>query len=315
MTDFTLTGLRVARAVSATGSFSAAAAQLGYTQSAISRQVALMERAAGAALFERHARGARPTAAGAVVLGAAGAVLSELERTREALLALEQTPRARLRVGAFSTALTALVPRAMAAFAAVQPHVRVLLSEGTSERLLAGVQAGRLDLAVVSAPTQHVRGVRLRQLLEDPLLLAVARDHPLATRENVPAEDLREERWVAGSANARSTLLGAWTGSSWRPHVAYVARDWPAKLGLVAAGQAVTIVPGLAVASLPSAVAVLRIEHPEARRATMLASPSGADGESPAAGLAETLEGIAGEIAAELTALLRDRRPPARGAH
>jgi DNA-binding transcriptional LysR family regulator len=308
MAEFTLTGLRVLREVAARGSFSGAAMHLGYTQSAVSRQVALTEAAAGTQLFERHARGARTTRAGGVVLRAAAAVVGELERAEDELAALSETVPATLRVGAFSTALTTLVPRAMAAFAAVSPNTRLRLGEGTSSRLLTDVQNARVDLAVVSAPQEHPRGVRLTRLFDDPLLVALARGHPLAARERVSPEELRQERWVAGSANARSTLLGAWVGSAWKPHVAYVARDWPAKLGLVAAGHAVTIVPGLAVASLPVGVAVVRIEHPAAKRVTMLASAASGQPRPQCAEFARTLRETAAELGMQLAATLHDRR-------
>src|SRR3954453_4822738 len=106
MAAFSIVGLRVVREVGRRGSFSAAAERLGYTQSAVSRQVALMEQAAGRALFERHARGVRLSQAGAVVVRRAEAVLTELEAARhdlDDLDDLDAQPPGRLRVGAFST--------------------------------------------------------------------------------------------------------------------------------------------------------------------------------------------------------------------
>ena len=80
-----------------------------------------------------------------------------------------------------------------------------------------------------------------------PLLVALPRDHRLAGRGRVPPSELRDERWVAGSDDPRSTLLGPWAGSAWEPDLSLVARDWMAKIGLVAAGLGVTVVPGIAV--------------------------------------------------------------------
>jgi DNA-binding transcriptional LysR family regulator len=109
MGDFTIVGLRVVREAAMSGSFSTAAENLGYTQSAVSRQIALMEQAAGRALFERHARGVRPTAAGRIVVRHADAVLGELGTARHDLDTLAARPPALLRVGAFSTAMAVLV--------------------------------------------------------------------------------------------------------------------------------------------------------------------------------------------------------------
>jgi DNA-binding transcriptional LysR family regulator len=115
MTEFTLTGLRVLLEVAERGSFSASARRLGYTQSAVSRQIALAETAAGRPLFVRQARGVQLTDAGRLVARHADAMLRELEAARQGLEDLGARPPGRLRVGAFSTGMAALVPRAIAA--------------------------------------------------------------------------------------------------------------------------------------------------------------------------------------------------------
>jgi DNA-binding transcriptional LysR family regulator len=306
MAEVSIPGLRVVREVARRGSFSAAAETLGYTQSAVSRQIALMEDAAGQALFERHARGARLTAAGQLVVRRADAVLAELEAARQDLDDLQERPRGRLRVGAFSTALAALVPRAIAAFRSGHARVEVVLREGTSDRLLARVADGRLDLAVVTPPDAiDVDGVRLATLLEDPLLVCVARSHRLAGETSVPADELREEQWVAAGADARSTLLGAWHGSGWEPRIAYVTREWTAKLGLVAAGLGVTVVPGLALPALPATVGVVRIDHPAAERVTAIAARAGGAPKAPAEPFTEALRDASAGLVAEVRRRLR----------
>jgi DNA-binding transcriptional LysR family regulator len=306
MAELSIVGLRIVREVAQRGSISAAAERLGYTQSAVSRQVALMEEAAGRVLFERHARGVRLTDAGGVVVRHADAVLAGLEAARQDLDDLDARPPRRLRLGAFSTALGALVPRAIAAFLSAQPQTQVILREGTSERLLARAADGRLDLAVITPPAIRREGVELITLLEDPLLVSVGRGHPLASRTSVLADELREERWVAGSKEMRSTLLGAWTASAWEPHIAYVARDWTAKLGLVAAGLAVTVVPGLALPSLPGTVAVVRIDHPAATRTTAIAARINEANDPHRQSLAEALHDAAAELAAEIRHRVRE---------
>ena len=174
MSDFTVVGLRVVREAARHGSFSMAADVLGYTQSAISRQIALMEQAAGQALFERRARGVEPTVAGRVVVRHAEVVLGELRGARQDLQQLSTRPRGRLRVGAFSTAMAALVPRAIAALVTQEPQTQVSLREGVSPGLLTSVARGRLDLAVVTPPEHVPEGVELTPLLDDPLFVAIA---------------------------------------------------------------------------------------------------------------------------------------------
>ncbi|MET9629627.1 LysR family transcriptional regulator [Lentzea sp. NPDC006480] len=259
MGEFTVVGLRVVREAARHGSFSTAAERLGYTQSAVSRQIALMEQAAGQALFERQARGVRLTEAGQVVVRHAEAVLGELGAAQQHLQDLKERPATRLRVGAFSTAMAVLVPTAIAAAG----PTRVTVREGLSPGLVKAVQRGRLDLAVVTGvPSGEVE---MTPLPEDPLFVATGLGHPFAGQTAVTVKELKNQRWIAGSSEPGTTLLGTWVEE---PEIAYVARDWVAKLGLVAAGLGVTIVPGLVVPALPPSVAVVRVDHPEAVRAT-----------------------------------------------
>ncbi|PPJ13905.1 LysR family transcriptional regulator [Nocardia nova] len=307
MGEFTVLGLRVVREAARCGSFSGAADRLGYTQSAVSRQISLMEQAAGHPLFERHARGAAPTAAGQVVVRHAEAVLAELDSTREQLDRLTAGPPATVRVGAFSTAMAALVPRAVAATSA-----RVPLREGTSPRLLTAVARGRLDLAVVTETGMLPDDVEVELLLDDPLLVAVAPSHRLAGRISAAPAEFRGERWIAGSTEHGSTLLGAWRDSRHEPDIAFVARDWVAKWGLVAAGSGITVVPGIAVPVVPANIALLRIDHPAAVRPTRVVHNSARNAATSAATRA-FIEALR-DAAAVLTNEMRGRlRPIAAG--
>jgi DNA-binding transcriptional LysR family regulator len=146
--------------------------------------------------------------------------------------------------------------------------------------------------------------VRVAHLLEDPLLVAAARDHPLAGRTAVTPDELRSQRWVAGSSNPESSLLGAWIGSPWTPEIAFVARDWNAKLGLVAAGHGVTVVPGLAATVLPPTLTVIRIDDPAAVRKTAIAVNADTSSERHRT-VTEALVDSAAELSAELRRDLR----------
>ncbi|WAL65331.1 LysR substrate-binding domain-containing protein [Amycolatopsis cynarae] len=305
MSEFTVAGLRVVREAARHGSFSTAGERLGYTQSAVSRQIALMEQAAGRPLFERQARGVRLTEAGRVVLRHAEAVLGELDSVRQELEDLTVRPPVRLRVGAFSTAMAALVPRAIAALVAARPQVAVSLREGPSGRLLTSVARGRLDLAVVTPPRQAPEGVEIIPVLEDPLFVAMSPRHPLADLASAPIGMFREERWIVGSAEPGTTLLGAWSDVSWEPEIAFVAKDWVAKLGFVAAGLGVTVVPGLIVPVLPPDVAVVRIDHPAAVRTTAIARPGDRSQDEPRREFGELLRDMSAELAADLRRRLR----------
>ncbi|HTU77701.1 MAG TPA: LysR family transcriptional regulator [Solirubrobacteraceae bacterium] len=290
MAELSLVGLRVVGEIARRGSFSAAADALGYTQSAVSRQVALAERAAGHRLFDRRSRGVELTRAGEIVLRRANAALAELHLARVELEDLDQPRARRVRLGAFSTAMAALVPSTLAELAIREPRLSIGLYEGTSDRLTERVASGRLDLAVVTSRSGPPAGVVLDPLLDDPLLVAMPRGHRLAGLARVDPEELREEPWIAGSSDPASTLLGAWTTGSWRPRIAFELRDWTAKVGLVAAGFGVTVVPGLSAGSLPASVVVSAIDHPAAVRTVALARRAG-PGEPQLAAIAQALRG------------------------
>lgn len=271
MAELTVIGLRVVREVARRRSISAAAEHLGYTQSAVSRQVAQMERAAGTPLFTRHPRGVTPTPPCEVLLRRGGRILAELQAAAAELREAEQAPVVRLTIGAVSTAMAALVPAALVGFERDHPGASVRLREGLTPSLLRGVATGRVDVAVVPKPDDVPAGVRVSPLLDDPLFVLVSADHPLAGTGSVTPAQLADHRWIAGSADPAAGLLGAWGPSRGETRVAHVARDWVAKIGLVAAGAGVAIAPGLMLPALPASVVPLRLEDPDARRPTVLA--------------------------------------------
>jgi DNA-binding transcriptional LysR family regulator len=305
MADLGLSGMRVLREVAARGSFTAAAESLGYTQSAVSRQVAALEAAAGTPLFDRGARGVRLTESGAALLPHATAVLDRIDQARRELHGLSPAAGGRLRVGAFPTAAAALVPRALAGFGERWPAIEVTLREGSTRSHLRRLGSGSAEVAVVSvlpgARRPGDRRVALAHLADDPLLLAVGRGHRLARRRSVDIEDLADETWVAATPKADDTFLGAWQWAGWRPKVGFVARDWTAKLGLVASNLGVTLVPGLAADAVRSDVGLVRIrsERP-VNRAIFVATRSASEPAGPLSHFTELLHETAAELASEL---------------
>jgi DNA-binding transcriptional LysR family regulator len=309
MAEIDLTGLRVLREVAEQGSFTAAARSLGYTQSAISRQVAGLEGAAGTTLFERTARGVRLTDAGEALLRRAGTVLDELDAARRELAGISERATGRLRVGAFPTAIASLVPRAMAALRRREPALEVSLREGGTQTHLKRLASGAVDVAVVGVlpggRRPRDRRAAVEHLVDDPLLLAVGAAHPLARRRSVDIDDLAEESWIAATQQASDTMIGAWQWADWRPRVELIARDWTAKLGLVAAGLGVTLVPGLAADAVRADVRLLRIRsRRQVSRAVHVATRSGL--EPPfAATFAELLHETAAGMTADLQRRIR----------
>ncbi len=258
MTDLTLTGLRVVLEVARTGSFSATAERLGYTQSAVSRQIAVTEKAVGTALFERHARGTRPTPAGEALARHAGTVLGEIAAAAQELAGLRDRLAGRLAVAGFPTATAALLPRAIARLTALHPGLKVQLFEAPTPAQLAALRRGRIEVAIVATgeglPEYDLEGLRRTALPSaSGAGVAVAESHPFAARERIEPGELADQGWVVGPQSGDSPEFGAWPGLA-EPRITFTARDWPTRLGLVAAGLGIALMPGIAAPAIPRGV-------------------------------------------------------------
>lgn len=255
MSDLTLVGLRVVLEVARTGSFTAAADRLGYTQSAVSRQVAVTERAAGAPLFERHARGVRPTAAGEVLVRHAVSVLDGVAAASHELAGLRDRLAGRLVVAGFPTASAALLPRAVAKLLKLHPALAVQIMVASTPAQLLALRRGRLEVAVVATgrglPEHDLDGLRLVELHSGRGAgVAVADTHAFALRDAVASEELAAQARVVGASAGDTPEFGAWPDIG-EPTVSFAVRDWPTRLGLVAAGLGIALVPGFARETLP----------------------------------------------------------------
>jgi len=265
----------VFRAVARHGSITGASVPLGYTQSAVSRQVAVLEAEVGAPLFDRLPRGVALTEAGRSLLPHAEAILDRITAARRDLEALRGLGGGQLRVGAFPTAVAALVPRALAAFRDAYPAVIVSLVEGRTPVLLERLLSGDADVAVVSAPPDRPADTArftLHHLLDEQLLVAMPRDHRLAGRRTLRLADLSDEPFIVGSGTAEDTLMRASFPSGFQPRVDIVAADWTGKLGCVAAGLGVALVPALAIRATPSDITLRRLHTDDASRRRIFAA-------------------------------------------
>lgn len=273
--DFSPSGLRVLVEVAQSGSFTAAARVLGYTQSAVSRQVAGLEAVAGRALFERRRDGVALTAAGARLLERAVRVLDELDAAARDVAEPAAGP---VRLGAFASAAAGLLPRVLAA---LPRDLVVTVREGSTPTLTRALRAGTLDLAVIAQvppfrpPDAESPRLALTTLSEGELVIGVGPRHPFAARRAVEVGELAGQVWVAGRSAADDLQLGVWPGLAERPDVRYVVRDWQAKLQLVAAGLAITTLAPVSLGALPDGVhaVAVRGEPCETRRMVLARMP------------------------------------------
>jgi DNA-binding transcriptional LysR family regulator len=273
MADLTLAGMRVVYEVGARGSFTAAAGALGYTQSAVSRHVILAERAVGAELFERGSRGVHPTQRGELLLRRIKAILAQVDAAM-----LEQDEQGeplseRLTVGAFPTALAALVPQALARVRAEHPALDLRIREGGTEAQLRRLRAGRIDVGVIAAGgglDYDLEDLKFDRLMRGQAHVIVSAEHRFAERGWVNVADLEDERWIVGEADRSGPQFGAWPTLVGEPNIVYTVRDWQARFGLVAAGLGIAVIPSLLLPTLPPRVRALRVEDPQPFRREVL---------------------------------------------
>lgn len=275
--------------VASDGSFTAAAQALGYTQSAVSRQVQALEDELGSVLFDRLARGSGSPRRGGCWC-----------RTPRPYGTGSPPPVPSSPRCAHSTAgccawgrsrpPTPRCSRALAAFRRRHPGVTLARTEGPSVKHLGLLAAGELDIAVVSATAgRALDGCALRHLLDEPMFVAMPQDHPLAGRKRLRLAELADEEWVAGSTRPEDTLMRPVLEAGFRPRTTLVVRDWIAKQGFVAAGLGVTLLPALAADSVRADIVLVPV-HPDdvPHRAVYAATPHGrADSPAVAAFLTE----------------------------
>lgn len=262
------------RAVAESGSFSRAAESLGYTQSAISQQIAMLERLVGLPLFER--RGGRRqvvlSEAGELLLGHASVVLDRLQAAKADLAAFAEGAKGTLRIGAYESVSARILPAIVGEFAAKWPDVDIHLLD-SSQELLALVEAGDLDLAFVMDSEVRADEFQTTALLQDPYVLLVPVDSPLAEKQPVPLDELSESRFVAHDTMACQLFVeSSLRRLGFQQRIVLRSSDNATVQGLVAAGLGVAIVPLLTVDENDARVVVRQVDPPLPTRTIVIAN-------------------------------------------
>jgi DNA-binding transcriptional LysR family regulator len=244
--------LRVLRAVSEAGSFSAAAVELDYTQPAVSKIVAALERELGATLIDRGTRPLRLTEAGEALALRAGTALEQLAAAQ--VEAVSRLDRGSLSVATFSSAGSALVVDALRELRREHPAIDVAIAEKSLPS--AAVHALREcdhDLVVTfdypGAGDLVGEGLEVHHLMDDPMDLVVPRDHRLAGRKRVGFGDLADENWLLpdfGSESPSFKLINrGCMEAGFEPRVAFRINDCQMTQAMVAAGEGIALLPRL----------------------------------------------------------------------
>ncbi|MFH9727672.1 LysR family transcriptional regulator [Streptomyces sp. NPDC017254] len=257
--------MQVLRAVVTSGSVTAAAANLGYTPSAVSQQIGVLEKEAGIALLERFGRGVRPTAAGRLLTEHATVIGRQVAEAETALADLRAGRTGQISVRYFATAGADLVAPALARFRTEHPGVRVAL------RIADGVPDEEADLTLVvrprgSGPDSAGDGLRLVRLLDDPYRAVLPRGHRLADRRNaVDLAELAAEAWVGSErpGPCLDAVLDACAAAGFTPDIAVECEEYATAQGFVAAGLGISLIPLMGLGSRHPNVVVRKVRGPE----------------------------------------------------
>jgi DNA-binding transcriptional LysR family regulator len=263
---FALDRLRALDALATRGSVAGAASALHLTPSAVSQQLAKLERDAGAALTEPAGRGLRLTPAGRMLAEHAADILARVAAARLDLDRLRDEVVGELRIGAIPTSVQALAPAALARLRAAHPDLRVALADGEAEETLPAVLAGDLDLAVVEnwdgLPAPIPSGTSRARLCEDLIDLLLPAGHALAGAGPVALGDVDDVDWVADGNGTRAYtwLLQTLRAQGLDPRVTCRVRGFGMHVELVAGVGLAALVPRLARPTPPPGVAVVATE-------------------------------------------------------
>jgi molybdate transport repressor ModE-like protein len=274
--------MRVLREVANCGSIAAAAQSLSFTPSAVSQQIATLEREAGVALVERGPRSVRLTEAGQALVAHAETVLAQLKTAEADIQAIAGVRRGTLRVSSFPTAYATILPPAIREFRRRHPGVELTLTETDPIAGLSSLKAGELDLALVYeydfVPLASDDAIELVHLLDDPVNALLPRSHPAARKTSVRLTDLAEDSWITSTPRSacHSFVRRACNNAGFEPEVTMESDDHGVWQGLVAAGVGVALASELSIPAPGARVAVRPIRPKPLRRRIFAAHRVGA---------------------------------------
>ncbi|WP_053763778.1 LysR family transcriptional regulator [Streptomyces sp. AS58] len=262
--------LRTFHEVVTTGSFTAAAHSLGYTQPAVTQQIRALEREVGVHLFTRNGRRMRLTEAGEALARHSERILRDMQDAQQQLQALARLRAERVRVCAFPSITATLIPEVVARLLAEHPTLRVELQEAEPPESMHRLVAGECDIALSfsypGARAELPPDVVEINLLEDLLVALLPAGHPLTRRRAVRLTELQQARWVAGCSRCRANFLTICAEEGFDPDIVFTTDDNLALQSLVAAGVGIAVAPSLVLSFLNHRQVAGRVIEPNVRR-------------------------------------------------
>ncbi|MDN3296965.1 LysR family transcriptional regulator [Streptomyces ficellus] len=297
MAEWDIKKLQILRTLRDRGTVTATAEALLMTPSAVSQQLTNLSKQLGVRLLEAQGRRVRLTDAAQLVLRHAEVVFAQLERADAELTGYLRGEAGEVRVGAFSTAVPALVVPAVLRLRAAHPGLEVWVREAEAAEAYELLSAGQVDLALslaAHAPTARDARYSRVPLLADPLDVALPVGHPLAGAPGLRLADLSAERWIFGGSGPWSEITtAACEAAGFLPEQAHSAAGWTAILAMVEAGMGIALVPRMAAAERASGVVMRVLDADQPRRHVVAAVRRGAESAPAVARLLAALREVA----------------------
>src|SRR4051812_13801978 len=293
--------MRILKEVADHGSFSAAAESLSYTQSAISQQIAALEREAGTQLVTRGSRGIKLTEAGEALVRHADAILTRLADAEAELEAIAGLRGGRLRMAAFPTVGATLMPLAIATFRERHPDVELTVRQLEPEDSLPLLKCGDIDIALTIEPSalDESEGLDSTFLLDDPMFAVLPLNHPLADKSRVRLKDLAGDSWI-GTTDACSCgalVRNQCIRMGFEPNITFESDDYLAIQGLIAAGVGVALIPTLALTTVRDDIVIRDLGNDAPVRQIAAATLPGAQRSPAARAMLDVLTEVATQYA------------------
>jgi DNA-binding transcriptional LysR family regulator len=259
--------LQLLRELARRGTVKAAAEAMNVTPSAVSQQLSLLAREAGAPIVEKHGRGVRLTTAGLVLARHADTITGAIAAAEAELASIHQLVAGTLTVAAFPTAARTVMPSVMTALSEVHPGLRLTLRDLEADESLAALRMDEVDVALVDTyrelPSPGMfTGLEVHEFLHDPIYVALPRED--GGRATIPLAELSDAFWILDTERSQffEMTLRACRASGFEPHVRSNCKDFAVIEALVQAGLGVALLPGLAVSGATSTASLHGVDPP-----------------------------------------------------
>jgi molybdate transport repressor ModE-like protein len=275
--------LRVLREVAQQGTLSAAADALHLTPSAVSQQLAALEREVGQPVIERNGRGVRLTGAAEVLVGHANVVLAQLEAAAADVAAFSEGVVGTVRIAGFATALAEIVAPAAASLRSTHPRLALTITEQEAPDCFRALARGDADIALSMAsrlaPPADDPRFTLRPLRSDTLDAVLPARHPLAARDEIALAELAGETFVGppDGTSCHDVTVSGCAAAGFVPAFEHWSLDFYTTMALVAAGLGVALVPRLAQSAVPAGAVIRPLAAPAPARHVFAATRAGAE--------------------------------------